>query len=94
MKDFSQKCCCYLSLRKLNALIIDKITGSGLSSQNAQGGDNLRLGPLSPCKCRAKNNHFAGVPRKKLWVQNERVDTNSVVDTKNFFSSSVLPTDF
>ena len=55
------------------------ITGSGLPSKKVQGG--VIYGPLSPCKRWAKNYHFSGVPRKKFGVQNDRVDTNSVVDT-------------
>ena len=70
------------------------ITGSGLPSKDVHGGDNLRLGPLSPCKCQEKNNHFAGVPHKKLGVQNDRVDTNSAVDTKKKNIFAFLPTDF
>ena len=42
----------------------------------------------------SKKKHFAGVSRKKLGVQNDRVDMNSVVGTteKNIFA--FLPTDF
>ena len=58
------------------------IMGSGLPSKTSHGGHNVRLGPLSPCKRWAKNYHSAGVPRKKFEVQNDRVDTNSAVDTK------------
>ena len=65
------------------------ITGSGVPSPIA----DLRLGPLSPCKSRAKNYPFAGVPRKKLGVQNDRVDTNSAVDTKKKNVFAFLPTD-
>ena len=64
-----------------------------MPSQEAQGRDNLRLGPLSPRKCQAKNYHFADVPRKKLWVQNDRVDTNYVLDTR-IFVYKFLPKDF
>ena len=66
------------------------ITWSGLPSPTA----DLRLGPLSPCKPRAKNYHFAGVPRKKFGVQNDRVDTNSAVDTKKKNIFAFLLTDF
>ena len=66
------------------------ITGSGVPSPIAE----LPLGPLSPCKSRAKNYHFAGVPLKKLGVQNDRVDTNSAVDTKKKNIFAFLPTDF
>ena len=55
---------------------------------------DLRLGPLSPCKWRAKKYHFAGVPRKKFGVQNDRVDTNSAVDTKKKNIFAFLLTDF
>ena len=73
-------CCFEQQASKMGAY--QTITGSGLPSKNAHGGDNLRLGPLSPCKRQAKNYHFAGVPRKKMGVKNDRVDTNSAVGTK------------
>ena len=57
------------------------ITGSGLLSQEDHGG-HLWLGPLSPFKSWAKNYHFAGVPRKKMGVKNDPVDTNSNLETK------------
>ena len=37
-------------------------------SEDAHGGD-LRLGTLSTSNCRAKNYHFAGVPRKNVVVK-------------------------
>ena len=54
------------------------ITGSGLPSQKA----DLRLGHLSPCKRRAKSYHIAGVPRKKLGVQNGMEETKIHCDSE------------